>query len=967
VSYDLILVGGSGAQFGYALLECLGMGFVDLPNALYVVDADQGFFTRVLKPAHEQFAGRAVQIHQQLDDSDASAPKAPRLIHTPPYSHAAAQFTVAELTQTQPLSRYGQACFTADEVGHKIHEGLYGMAKLGGLIVAHQEAQRQLLQQTTDATFPTSLLQSLGNNPASRDTIFLAGSVAGGTGAGFMAPLLKSLRKDPRFAQRPIHVFTFLPWFSLPTAKSGIGPSTERMALNASQGIRYLRDVAQEFKGPRPAPTCVHIIGLPRNAKPPARSGDHAEGGMHQAQPGPLMYYAASLLTNGLRLFQGTAATLDTGVYTLVCNPSVGGVGVLRGRIHYQLPSLGLRDGREPVLPFESLQGLLGAILVALEPLTDRTRFENAFGRVLDNPAYLPEVVYQALKQGRNTTPARHAAGVRLVELLTETRRRLQTELTRLQELLAQIGGPQDQAQLPDVPDWSRDKLRDVLHLHKVLTRSARFGALLENAVAQERLEVAAEIVVRALLRGLALGNNGETVKKINEHVRPTAQSDVTLPQGLPGATPVQDTPFVPLSDTLVDQLAGALVGDQLPDSQCLPSLLGKARVARFVSERVPEGHAFPLNISLADSPQGRMVLLWLGLTTGQWSVCERVFLDTAQHQTLTNFERAVRLFELAPGLTPYCARWVSLVAARRAGEAITDADVVGCSSPQTGWFVSARVEEGEHANLQPFRALAESITAQNWWEPLRWTYRVWLADVAARHPNASEQEWFRLLRLFAGGPQPREPLTQERLFVETEAWYAIGPIALQVGRRGQFAELDQVWLPRVLVREERERLLCVLVGTAEQSRATSPSVVVQQRGRDLALTLRREGNEFPLLHLRNPATVGHNLRPEDQLAGGAYELTDWSGTAQSPVPLHWGTFRALFAARLRAEHTIAPELQQNLQWGTVSHFLTTQPDFAQGLGFVQDPGRVALLANLTPGPFAPGLVNLFNRHFSLW
>lgn len=50
MSYDLVLVGGSGAQFGYALLECLGHGLVEFPNAIFVVDGDRGFFDKVLTP-----------------------------------------------------------------------------------------------------------------------------------------------------------------------------------------------------------------------------------------------------------------------------------------------------------------------------------------------------------------------------------------------------------------------------------------------------------------------------------------------------------------------------------------------------------------------------------------------------------------------------------------------------------------------------------------------------------------------------------------------------------------------------------------------------------------------------------------------------------------------------------------------------------------------------------------------------
>lgn len=958
MSYTVILVGGSGAQFGYALLECLGHGIVEVPSDIYVVDGDRGFFDKVLKPAYDTYAQRAVEVANamRLSDADGGTVELPRLEYFAPYTSPKAKFTVSDLCGLKPLGPLGEACLTEDEAAYPINEGLYGMAKLGGLIVAHQ-------QGGVDANdkFPSGLLSKLINKGhgvgAGAGPILIAGSVAGGTGAGFMAPLLRTLRETKQLSSRPIHVFAFLPWFSLSATKVGIGPSNQRMALNASQGIRYLRKCVRDL--PAEPATCVHLVGLPSGTKAPSRSNCNAESGMHRAEPGPLMYYVASLLTDKLAAFANVADNVKTDVYTMLCNDAAGGVGPLAGRIYYQLPRVGKDAGVK--IPFEALHPLLEAVVTAMSALADKTRYEKAFtgSFAMDDPGRLPATLYSAVRKNIDSAADRQTFAKDLAQQFADALQRTREDLTRLTGVLTQVAGqaPSNSGELFFVEDWNRDKLATPDHLEAVLGRSRALGEFLKNAAGQRKVQVFAQLVVRALVRGLGQGVGRETAEKAASKFPHSATNGVTLPgQGLPNAMPLSDgSCFVRLTDEFIDGLAATMVTGANPDSQCVPSPLARAHVTEFAIEKLEKAGRTPYfetGIELADTQEGRTVLMWLGLTITVARIGERIHLQQPEPGSLTPFDIAVKRAETNRGNRPNRGTWASTI------RTVEGNVLLGATSPRVGCFVSAQLEESGAPHKEPFQEIARQINAWNAWTPLQQLYRSWLRQIEEVHSAASQLPWFRILARFSRYDGARSVTDDDIRFANSWGWSAIGPLPLQMSEpESGDAVVADVWLPRFLDPAVRSKLVCAFVGIAEQSYLPQPAAGIELVDGDASLRLYAAGN-VEMVRLRHPSKVGQGLDVTDELRGGAFDFLDLHGL--DALPLQWESFQPPFSARIHGEQAVAALDRRTLSVRSVLPILNKNSALAQNMGL--DARRIAALTqhSQTPGPFAPGLVNLF-------
>ena len=966
MSYDVVMVGGSGAQFGLALYECLGLGFVELPNQLFVVDADKGFVAK-LEEANKAFAEQVVEFKNHVA-GDAKQVKLPALRPWAPYGdRAKPKFTVLDLIDANPLSRLGQICLTEDEATYSIHEGLFGMAKLGGVIVADRAAQARVAAAGVEARggvsgFPEALVRALGDNqPNSPLPIVIAGSVAGGTGAGFIAPLVRAIRMSASCAQRPVHVFAFLPWFELPSASDDIGPSNKRMAQNASQGIRFLQDVIAEVQagGNRQQVTCVHVIGLPDGAQKPVRNNQES---MHKQGPGPMMYYAASLLSKDMAAFTGTAAQVQSGVFALTCNPTAGEIDVLRGRVKYSIPGLGVAAGE---IPFDAVKDVLDVVHRALETVKNPVRYENAFGMLLDNSDSLPKTIYRALKSGRESTAKRKAAGAELARLLGEQQQRLASQAKKLADVNATVTS--SKVDVPLIPDWAHDKLADVLHIQELLERSPKLLELLTNAIAQNKIAVAADLIVRSLVHGLGIGR-GNSVSKVLADAYKKSADDI---MALPGTTPtsvdvVQGTSLVKLTPDVVDKLGVTLAGNVPPDSQCIPSALARARIARFMIEpgRLRDDYTFPMSYELAEKPEGRLLLCWLGVSAGLWSIAERQFLEGSAVQRAGNFDKAVSAFEPTEknSPTPYRSAWVSFLASKPGGGPALDAEIVAASSPQTGWFTSVRVDEGRKKSNEAFRKLAEEISNRSLWGPLQATYRVWLEQVSQTHPSVERQPWFNMLSLFAGR---RAPTDEERRGSDQYVWCTLGPLPMQVdGRAGDSrpATVVDLYLPRLLEPKEREAMVCVLGGAATQAFEAYPALQLELKNGHIEFQLATPLGTTTMLKVRGLQQTG-GLDFESELRGGAYEIVDWSGALGLPG---WEQgFRPQFAPRVRAHFGAGLE-GQRLELLHIVDMMRRRPEYARALGL--DDVKLNTLRSMAGNlpPFRPGILNLFNSSFKI-
>jgi hypothetical protein len=955
MSYDLLMVGGSGAQFGLALLECTGLGFAELPRAMYVIDADKGFYQNVLTPGLDMFAEETVALLNHV--AEGGQPTAtPQLKHVMPYSDPTPKFTVMDLIKGKPMSKLAQVCITDDEANYSIDEGLYGMAKLGGVVLADRAARKDDTRlKGEQGVFPDALIKELEGSGCT-GPIFIAGSVAGGTGAGFMAPLLKAIRTAKTLNDRKVHVFSFLPWFELPGSGKSIGPSNSRMALNASQGIRFLQDTLEEIvlTGEHKMLTMVHVIGLPDGAKKPSK-----DGAMHVGAPGPMMYYAAALLSKGLSAFTDVTFVLQSGVYAWACNPVLDGKGVLSGRVKFRIPVLGTENDNlgDGLVPFEAISHVLEVVNLAIETLTPN-RFNSAFGRLSDSPEYLPRVLYDAIKTGRSSTADRILAGMEIRKKLGDFQLKIKEQAKTLQAAQAGVSG--DLVVLPEVKDWSRDSLKNVLHINTLLERNKSLPRLLSNAIAQNKLNVAAELVLRALMRGLALGEGGATARELVAKFPPAAATIVALPGQSPTTVhPVPNTPFVRMNAEAVDKLGTILSGNLPPDSQSQPSPLARARLCRFLIEnsRLPDNYTFPTGLALADLPEGRLLLIWLGLAAGRWSVCERQRMEGADLRHLNSFDRAVAEFESKDGPQPYRSSWISFVVAKKAGDQYSDADIVAASSPQTGWFTSIRIEEGDNKSYQAFKDLAQDLESNKMWDWLKMAFRGWLDLLAREHAVARNQPWFRMLSLFAGGVATDE----DRLKFRQLVWCSVGPLALQVeggpGFQGNARVVDMS-LPLLIDPVEREAIVCALGGTAVQAYAAQPLCVIQQRNGMVELLLKTPTEVKTLLQLRAPQPTAAGLNFEQDLQGGAFAFLNWQGCAGLP---RWDAgfrhqFRALATNKWGVQCHDAP-----LELGHIMIMFGDRPEYAQSFGL--DANRYNTLIEMTKKsePFRPAIINLFN------
>lgn len=959
MSYDLVLVGGSGAQFGYALLECLGHGLVEFPNAIFVVDGDRGFFDKVLTPAAATFGQSAVDVANATRDAEGSETRLPKLRYIAPYSNNHHRFTITDLCGLNPLGALGEVCITQAEAAYPIDEGLYGMAKLGGVVVAQAGSEHGDTAPSDPHAFPSNLIAELASASFSGGglhPVLVVGSVAGGTGAGFMAPLLKALRADAKLNSRPIHVFAFLPWFALSATKDGIGPSNQRMALNASQGILYLQKCIADLSA-KPM-TYVHLVGLPKAAKAPARSGSSGEGGMHQPEPGPLMYYVASLLSDRLRAFTNVADNMPTGVYTLLCNAAAGGNGPLAGRIRYRLPAVGSETSDEYV-PFEALQGLLEAVVAGLATLSDKERYERCFvasALLSDDPERIPRMIYDAIRNSGADSGKRRAMALEVSDLLKAALAKTKKDLERLSSVLASISGTTQTDKVFVIDDWTVAALADPNHLQKVLARSGTLPKYLSAAAKQQKPKQFADLLVRALIRNLGRGPEGATVVAVRDRFAPAVTTDVTLPgTGLPNAKPHSEgSPFVLLSPAFVDDLARTITGNAQPDSQCLPSPLARAHVADFMisnlSGTLPDGPA------LADTASGRLLLMWLGITATKIKIGERIHLQQPDSPNLKPFEIIVKRAELASGPKPFRGEWVSIL------RETDSSKILGATSPRVGVFVGAGVDEGPTADKAPFQAIAQQIDAWNAWEPLKQIYRVFLSDVAAKYPDAVNMPWFALLRTFARFTPGQKVSDDDRAWVAEWAWYSVGPIPLQIsGKSGEngTSNIADVWLPVLLEPAMRQSMVCALVGTAEQSYLAQPVAWIQVVDGDATLVLQDRSGPVEMLRIIAPTKFSGSLSPVNELRSGAFELSNFAGLANLSAQLAWTDFQPSFSARVRIEQAVDPAAQQQLSLRSILPIFAKN-GHAAALG-LNNRNRYDLLMELShqPGPFAPGICNL--------
>lgn len=265
--YNLILVGGTGKQFGSILGWLNQVGLIVPPSKLLVVDADISGYAKVisgLSYANPNFVSE----------------------HVRPYHHVGASLNIlSEMQLSDETSPLLSLSFSEEEKLLNIKDGFYGNPKLGATVFGHH-------QQTTQNGLISSL-SAVGariSNPT-----FIVGSVSGGTGAGLMYSIAKlcSMHSANRISAPVIGVV-----FSKYTTVDDSGDiiSNVKLQENSYNGISFLWNKFNQNKAEF-AFDVVNVIGPPVSDTHPQFCVNAVANGEINSFPGFLI--AAQMFRDG--------------------------------------------------------------------------------------------------------------------------------------------------------------------------------------------------------------------------------------------------------------------------------------------------------------------------------------------------------------------------------------------------------------------------------------------------------------------------------------------------------------------------------------------------------------------------------------------------------------------------------------------------------------------------------------------
>lgn len=278
----LVGVGGTGQHM--ALAACRFMRLGALPRLrVAVIDADiHGELTQSLKT----FGGTVEESYTEhpAEGEVRLYPPLDLATHTDP--------TFQDLfPSTNPKEKeIFETLFEASSAGIRVREGFFGRPAVGVTVaLKYQEAQ---LRPVWEAA------RLVGGN----DSIFVTGSLTGGTGAGLMHNIIQSLRREAPTAR--IYGIFYLRWFRMPSgagARTTVSDST--LDRNMRFGIDYLfRDTARYLHASL-------LLGIPD--KPPHEKLHPTE--VYPGRTGELSHLLHALGAYGVLKVVDIARTEQTG------------------------------------------------------------------------------------------------------------------------------------------------------------------------------------------------------------------------------------------------------------------------------------------------------------------------------------------------------------------------------------------------------------------------------------------------------------------------------------------------------------------------------------------------------------------------------------------------------------------------------------------------------------------------------
>ena len=209
MSYSLILVGGTGQRFGVALGYLYNLGLAPAPKHIFVIDAE----------GHSESKG---SVTDQLETLFDASVKVERIL---PYQRKTAE----QVRFKHAVAHYGHPlwplCFTTEDEELNLTHGFYAKPKIAATTFGRMLSYKDE---------PGNALGSLFRTKFDQQLVCLVGSVSGGTGAGLLQGLARSLKEHTKQLVGVI----FSRYLSLRDIDQA--PEDHELESNSWSGLQYM-------------------------------------------------------------------------------------------------------------------------------------------------------------------------------------------------------------------------------------------------------------------------------------------------------------------------------------------------------------------------------------------------------------------------------------------------------------------------------------------------------------------------------------------------------------------------------------------------------------------------------------------------------------------------------------------------------------------------------------------------------
>lgn len=229
----LIAVGGSGQHIALAVTRLVYMGALESDIQLIAIDPDnkQPISQRLESPAGMSGKNHPLKQGQVYTPFDLS-------------KYGKKTFAAMFVDESNPDEReLFESMFEEHMDSIPVHQGMYGTPCVGATVFA---------EGARSASF-ANLLAPVQN----ATSVYICGSVVGGTGAGITHKLISELR---RHYNGPMFGVFMLPWFKVQNTTATVGTITNAdIQRNATHGLKYF------YEHTIPALTSSVLVGYPEN------------------------------------------------------------------------------------------------------------------------------------------------------------------------------------------------------------------------------------------------------------------------------------------------------------------------------------------------------------------------------------------------------------------------------------------------------------------------------------------------------------------------------------------------------------------------------------------------------------------------------------------------------------------------------------------------------------------------------